>query len=76
MYQTSKLLHSIIEVIKPAARTNLFRYKLIVDVSERKEDCPYAKQAERLFKEESEAKRIKIMIADLRMLLDQLEKLL
>jgi hypothetical protein len=60
-YRYSSDLASIVQQAKSLLALNLFRYKFLVDGSDRKEDCTYAKLSKRYFFQEK-AQEIKKLV--------------
>lgn len=53
-YAFSRTLGRILVLVRALAATQAFRYSLIVDTSERGQECPFAKQAQRLARAEAQ----------------------
>ena len=72
-YSYSTGLNNVVNHAKMLLRYWSFRYKLIVDNSDRGQDCPYAKQAARLAIENDELTAMRPLLLALR---DQIDKLI
>jgi len=72
MYKLSSDLNDLISLCKKLVLLNIFRYKLIVDLSERKEECPYAIQCIRISEESNEKRTLKNLLEEIKNIIEKI----